>query len=153
MRVQTPRTPLYVISWTCSGYWVTRAHVFVSAGYQATVALREMKWKSGPTCKRDPWLRHRPISKCPLYRFETTGQLLHSEVDSNQVGCSCTWQRSLSRETNIGAPGEISAPYQSWRGWNHQTSNWPYEGHQIPYLVPRTTDYLSPLWSNTDHWA
>ena len=25
-------------------------------------------------------------------------------------------------------------------------------GHQIPYLVPRTTNWLSPLWSNTDHW-
>ena len=111
------------------------------------------KWKSGPTCKRDPWSRHRPIGKCPLYRFETTGQLLHSEVGSNQVGCSCTWQRSLSRETNIGAPEEIPAPYQSWRGCNHQTSNWPYEGHQIPYLIPMTTDSLSPLWSNTDHWA
>ena len=28
---------------SCSGYCVTRAHVFVSAWYQATVALREMK--------------------------------------------------------------------------------------------------------------
>ena len=111
------------------------------------------KWKSGPTCKRDPWSRHRPIGKCSLYRFETTGLLLHSEVGSNQMGCSCTWQRSLSRETNIGAPEEIPASYQSWRGCNHQTSNWPYEGRQIPYLIPRTTDCLSPLWSNTDHWA
>ena len=24
------------------------------------------------------------------YRYETTGQLLHSEVGSNQVGCNCT---------------------------------------------------------------
>ena len=111
------------------------------------------KWKSGPTCKRHPWSRHRLIGKCPLYRFETTGQLLHSEVGSNQVGCSCTWQRSLSCETNIGAPEGILAPYQSWRGCNHPTSNWPYQGHQIPYLVPRTTDCLSPLWSITDHWA
>ena len=31
------------------------------------------------------------VSKCPLYRYETTGQLLHSEVGSNQVGCSCTF--------------------------------------------------------------
>ena len=77
--------------------------------------------------------------------------LVNSYVGSNQVGCSCTWQRS--RETNIGTPEEIPAPYQSWRGCNHQTSNWPYEGHQIPYLVPRTTDCLSPLWPNTDHWA
>ena len=30
-------------SWTCSGHWVTRAHVFVSVGYHATVALTEMK--------------------------------------------------------------------------------------------------------------
>ena len=80
-------------SWTCSGHWVTRAQVFVSAGFQATVALR--KWKSGPTSKGDPRPRYRPTGKCPLYRYETTGQLLHSEVGTNQVGCSCTWQRSL----------------------------------------------------------
>ena len=102
---------------------------------------------------KETFNQDRLIGKCPLYRFETIGQLPHSEVGSNQVGCSCTWQRSLSRETNIGAPEENPAPYQSWRGCNHQTSNWPYEGHQIPYLVPRTTDCLSPLWSNTDHWA
>ena len=30
--------------------------------------------------------------------------------------------------------------------------NWPYRGQQIPYLVPRTANRLSPLWSNTDHW-
>ena len=35
--------PFISISWTYSGHWVTRAHVFVSAGYQATVALTEMK--------------------------------------------------------------------------------------------------------------
>ena len=62
-------------------------------------------------------------------------------------------QLHISRETNIGAPEEIPAPYQSWRGCYHQTSNWPYGGHQIPYLVMRTTDCLSPLWSNTDHWT
>ena len=43
LRVKTPRTLLFAISWTCSGHWVTRAPVFVSAGYQATVALMEMK--------------------------------------------------------------------------------------------------------------
>ena len=43
LRVKTLRTLLFAISWTCSGHWVTRAHVFVSAGYQATVALTEMK--------------------------------------------------------------------------------------------------------------
>ena len=105
-----------------------------------------------PSPKRDPRPRYRPTGKCPLYRYETTGQLLHSEVGSNQVGCSCTWQRSLSCETNTGATKEVPAPYQGWIGSNHPTSNWPYQGHQIPYLVPRTTNWLSPLWSNTDRW-
>ena len=36
-----------------------------------------------------------PSGKCPLYRSEATSQLLHSAVGSNQVGCSCTWQKSL----------------------------------------------------------
>ena len=79
-------------------------------------------------------------------------QLLHSEVVSNQVGCSCAWQRSLSCETNTGATEDVPAPNQSWRGCDHPTSNWPYQGHQIPYLVPRTADWLPPLWSNTHHW-
>ena len=73
-------------------------------------------------------------------------------VSSNQVACICTWQRSLSFETNTDATEEVPAPNQSWRGCNHPTSNWPYQGHQIPYLVPRTADW-SPLWSNTDHWS
>ena len=41
--MKTPRTLLFAISWTCSVYSVTEAQIFVSAGYQATVALREMK--------------------------------------------------------------------------------------------------------------
>ena len=107
--------------------------------------------KSRPTSKRDPRPRYIPTGKCQLYRYETTGQL-HSDVGSNQVGCSCTWQRSLSCETNTGATEEVPAPNQSWKGCNHPTSNWPYQGHQIPYLVSRTANWLSPLWSNTDHW-
>ena len=93
----------------------------------------------------DPW----QVSTIQIW---TTGQLLHSEVGSNQVGCICAWQRSLSCETNTGATEEVPAPNQNWRGCNHPTSDWPYQGHQIPYLVPRTADWLSPLWSNTDHW-
>ena len=104
------------------------------------------------TCGRNPWPRHRPTVKCPLYRFEATDQLLHSAFGSNQVGCSCASQNSLPRETNTGATKDILALNQSWRGRNHPTSNWPYQGHQVPYLVPRTTDCLSPLWPNTDHW-
>ena len=83
------------------------------------------KWKSGPTSKRDPRPRYRPTGMCPLYRYKTTGQLLHSEVGSNQVGCSCTWQRSLSCETNTGTTKEVPAPNQSWRGCNHR----PRIGH------------------------
>ena len=148
---ETPRTLLFAISWTCSGHWVTRAHT-CSFLLGTKPLWHWRKWKSGPTCKRDPPPRYRPTGKCPRYRYETTGQLLHSEDGSNQVGCGCTWQRSISCETNTGATEEVPAPNQSWRGCNHPTSNLPYQGHQIPYLVPRTANWLSPLWSNTDHW-
>ena len=94
------------------------------------------KWKSGPTSKRHPRPRYRPTGKCPLYRYETTGQLLLSEIGSNQVGCSCTWQRSLSCETNTGATEEVPASNQSWRGCNHPTSNWPYQGQLNPISCP-----------------
>ena len=79
---------------------------------------RWVKGKSGPTSKRDPWPRHRPTGKCPLYRFEAITQLQYSAVGSNQVPYSCTWQRSLSCETNTGATEEIQALNQSCRGCN-----------------------------------
>ena len=110
------------------------------------------KWKSWPAGEGDPWPWHRSSGGCPLCRFETTGQLLHPAAGSNQVGCNCTWQRSLFRKTNTGATAEIPAFNQSWRGCNHPTSNRLYRGRQVPYLVPRTANCLSPLWSNTDHW-
>ena len=84
--------------------------------------------------------------------IEATGQLLHLSVGSNQVGCSCTWQIYISRETNTGTSKEIQAFNQRWKGCNHPSSNWSYKGHIVPYLVPRTADCLSPLWSNTEHW-
>ena len=59
------------------------------------------EWKSGPTSKRDPRTRYRPTGKCPLYRFEATGQLLRPAIGLKQVRCSSTWQRSLSRETKF----------------------------------------------------
>ena len=95
------------------------------------------KWKNGPTGKRDPRPRDRPTGKCPLYRVEATGQLLHSAVGSNQVGCSCTWPRSVPREINSGTTKEIPALNQGWRGCDHLTSNWAYKGHQVPYHVFR----------------
>ena len=53
--------------------------------------------------------------------------------------------RDLFCETNAGATEGFPALNQSWRGCNHPTSNWPYQGHQIPYIVPRTANWLSPL--------
>ena len=41
--------------------------------------------ESGPTSKRGPRPRDKPTGKCPLYRFEATGQLAHSAVGSNHV--------------------------------------------------------------------
>ena len=110
------------------------------------------KWKNGPTSKRYPWPRHRPTDKRPLYRYEATGQLLHTAVVSNQVGCNCTWQRYISHETNTGVTAEPPALNQSWRVYNHPTSTWPYQGHRVPYIFLRTAKCLSPLWSNTDNW-
>ena len=53
-------------------------------------------------------------------------------------------------KATLGQPKKFQ--HQSWRGCDHPTSNWPYQGHQVPYLVPRTTSCLSPLWSNIEHW-
>ena len=61
------------------------------------------KWKSGSASKRDPWPWHRPSDKCLLRRFGATSELLYQAVGSNQMGCSCTWQRSLSLKTNTRA--------------------------------------------------
>ena len=114
-------------------------------------------------------------SHCGIEGNERVDQLAKETLDCPLAGVYCTdlkplfniyiqqlvqtkwnvavWQRSLSRETNIGATKEIPAPNQSWRGCNHLTSNWPYQGHQVPCVVPRTTRCLSPLWSNTQHWS
>ena len=48
---------------------------------------------------------------------------------------------------------EISAPGQSRGGCDNSTTNWPYQGHKIPYLVPRTTNCLPALWPDSDNWA
>ena len=54
--------------------------------------------------------------------------------------------------TSPRATEEIPALNQSWGRCNYPTSNWPYQGHQVQYLVPWTPDYVSPLWSDTDYW-
>ena len=68
------------------------------------------------------------------------------------MGCVRTWQRSISFEANTRSTQEISVPNQSWGGCHHPASNWSYQGHKVPYLVSRTSDYLTPLWTRVDDW-
>ena len=119
--------------------WDTESHGHTCSFLLDTKPLWHwMKWKSRPTCKRDPRSRYRPTGKCPPYRYEATSQLLHSEMGSNQVGYSCTWQRSLSREADIRATEEIPdltraeevVITQHWFGHtkatkSHILSRWP----------------------------
>ena len=80
----------------------------------------------------------------------------HCGIEDNervdQGGCGCTWQRSLSLETKTKANREIPVLNLSWGSCNHLTSNWPFQGHQVPCLILRTPDCLSPLWPDTDYW-
>ena len=121
------------------------------------------KQKSWPASKRDTGPRYRPSGKCPLCRFEATCQFLHPAVECGctwqmecgctwQMECGCTWPRSLSLKTNTGTTQDMKAPNWSGGGCNYLTSNWPYQGHQVPYLVLWTPDGLPPLWLDTDHW-
>ena len=62
------------------------------------------KWKSGPTSKRNPQPRYRPTGKCPLYRYETTGQLIHSEIGSNQVDVAVHGRDLYLVKPTLGPP-------------------------------------------------
>ena len=124
--------------------------MFVSVGYQAIAALRGMKELT--SYKREAWPWYRPSGVCPLHRFEATCQFPHPAVGSSRMPCGCAWPRSLSLNANTGTTQEIQALNQSWGGCNHSTLNWPYQGHQVPYLVSWTLDCLPSLWSDTDHW-
>ena len=97
-------------------------------------------------------LRHIYLCRTANMSWRTCAVVKQIQSNPIQVGCSCAWSISLLRESNTGATKEIPALNQSWWGCDHPTSNWPCRGHQIPYLVPRTTDCLSPLWSNIEHW-
>ena len=124
--------------------------MFVSAGYQVTV--RWGKWKSWPVSKGVPWPWHWPIGKSPLCRSKAINQLLYPANGSDQMRCVVTWQRSLSLEANTRSTQEISVPNQSWGVCHHPASNWSYQSHEVPYLVPRTSHYLPSLWTDIDHW-
>ena len=97
-------------------------------------------WKSGAANKRDPW--HKPTCKCPLCRFEANGQLLYQTVGLNQVGCSCTWQRSLSLET--------PAHNQSWRVCNHRHQFGHTKGHILSRGPPTTCHHCGQMLT-TNH--
>ena len=70
---------------------------------------------------------------------------------SNQVGCIYRWYRSISLETKTRTINEIPVPDTSWVGCNNPSSNWPYQGHKVPYLVTRAAEYLLALWPDSDH--
>ena len=80
------------------------------------------KRKSWPASKRDTGPRYQPSGRCPLWRFEATCQFLHRAVGSSQMGCGCTWPKSLSL-AYTGATQEMKAPNRSKGGCNHPTSN------------------------------
>ena len=128
-------------------------------------------------CRLQAGLRLHCVWHSIEYQFTTTGQ--HSKLWIETGIGSILYQPNLqpvhighgSAEINaelvcpLGTPSFppgthdydlkrydlIEGVSKCWRGCNHPTSNWPYQGHQIPYLVPRTANWLSPLWSNTDH--
>ena len=143
------RTLSSAISWTSCGYWVIKAYMFVSAGYQPTVALRKMKKLTSQQRCQWPW--YWPISKSPLCRCKAINQLLYPAAGSDRMGCVGTWQRYLSLEANTRSTQEISVPNESWGGFHHPASNWSYQGHEVRYLVPRTSHYLPSLWTDVDH--
>ena len=65
----------------------------------------------------------------------------------------CHLRGSVSPEINTRTTQDISAPDQSWGGCDNPTTNWPYQGHKILYLVQRTTNCLPALWPDSDNWV
>ena len=55
-------------------------------------------------------------------------------------------------ETNTRTT-QIPAPDKSCRCYNKPTSKWPHQGHEVPYLEPRTTENFQILWPDSDHWT
>ena len=125
----------FAISWTSSAHWATKALVSASV---------------------DPWSWHRPTDNCSLRRFEATRKLLYPTWGLNQVGYIYTsiYGRDLYlSKPKLGPPKQIPAPDKNLGGCNNPTSNWSYQSHNVPYLVMRTTDYLTALWPDSDHWT
>ena len=70
-----------------------------------------------------------------LYSFEANGQLQHSAVSSNHVGCSCTWQEISTSWNQHCCHRWNSNTQPELKDCYHPTSNWPYQGHQVQYIV------------------
>ena len=104
LRGKTLRTLSSAISWPSCGYWVIKAHMFASAGYQAIMALRKLT--SWPVSKAVPWPWHWRIGKSPLCRYKAINiqQLVQIKWDVSVHG------RNLSLEANTRSTQEISVP-------------------------------------------
>ena len=108
MRVKTLRTLLFAISCTSSG-WVTRAPIFGSAGYQATVALKEIKRASGPTSKRD-----HDIDPVASVHYTDVKPLVNSYIQklvqtkwSYMAEMSTLWNQHWSNKINSSTESEL----------------------------------------------
>ena len=108
-RVKILRTLLFATSWTSSWHWAVKVPMFISAGYQAIVALRKM---SLPVSKGDPWPWHWPTGKSTPCIFKATGQLLYPVAGSNHVGC-------------VSYIAEIFISRNQCQGHQRKFSTWP----------------------------
>ena len=109
-------------------------------------------WKSRPVTQDT---LDRDIDLLASVQYAALKPLVNSVYQgsgTDQVGCGCRWHTCLSLETNqtnTRDTQEIPVPNQSCENRNHPTSKWPYKGHQIPFIVPGSTDCLastSLLW-------
>ena len=65
------------------------------------------------------------------------------------------WMADMSWRTCVVVKQmqSIHPPGKSWGDCTNQTSNWPYQVHKVPHLVPRTANCLSTLWPDFDYWT
>ena len=105
---------LLAISWTFSGYWITKARMSISPGCRAIMALKEKKeWA---TWQRRPLARVHDADLEPLVNsyIEQLGQI--------KWGVAVHGRNLYLLKPTLGQQKEITALNQSWRGCNHPTS-------------------------------
>ena len=136
LRAKIRKTLSFLISWTSSGHWATKAHVSASVGCQAIVAFEGdeiVDQLAKETLDHD-------IDPLTTVRYADLKPLVNSYI---QLEVQTKWDVSIH---NTRTSQEIPAPDKSWRGCNNPTPNWPHQGHKVPYLVPRTTNNLRGWW-------